>query len=76
MKREIYLKEIIEEFSILKSKIELLSKSNLLDINLISEYHIQEILNIVFDLQLVNSNYQSKNAKAIDLQDEVNCIAV
>jgi hypothetical protein len=76
MKREIYLKEIIEEFSILKSKIELLSKSNLLDINLISEYHIQEILNIVFDLQLVNSNYQSKNAKAIDLQDEINSIAV
>lgn len=76
MKREIYLKEIIEEFSILKSKIELLSKVNFLDINLISEYHIQEILNVVFDLKLINSNLQNKNAKAIDLQDEVNCLAV
>lgn len=76
MKREIYLKEIIEEFGILKNKIELLSQSNLQDINIISEYHIQEIFNVLFDLKLSNSNEYVKNAKAIDLQDSTNGIAI
>lgn len=76
MKRELYIKEIIEEFSILKNKIEFLSESNLQDINIISEYHIQEILNIVFDLELISSNHNKKNYVAIDLQDELNKIAV
>lgn len=76
MKREFYLKEIIEEFGILRNKIEMLSQVNLQDINIISEYHIQEILNILFDLQLTNSNEYKQNFKAIDLQDPINAIAI
>ena len=76
MKREIYLKEIIEEFGNLKNKIELRSQLNLQDVNIISEYHIQEVLNIVYDLKLTNSNELVKNSKAIDLQDLTNSIAV
>lgn len=76
MKREIFIKEIIEEFSILKNRIELLSEANLQDINIISEYHIQEILNTIFDLNLTNSNGNKKNQKAIDLQDGTNKIAI
>ena len=66
MKREIYLKEIIEDFCNLKNKIELRSQLNLQDVNIISEYHIQEVLNIVYDLKLTNSNELVKNSKAID----------
>lgn len=76
MKRELFIKEIIEEFSILRNRIELLSEVNLQDINVVSEYHIQEILNIILDLKLSNSNSNRKNQTAIDLQDEINRIAV
>ncbi|WP_413534116.1 SMEK domain-containing protein [Empedobacter brevis] len=76
MKRELYIKEIIEELSILKTKIELLSGVNLNDINILSEYHIQEILNIIYDLNLRNANIAKSNVVAIDLEDKVNSIAV
>ena len=76
MKRELYIKEIIEEFSILKNKLELLSEINLQDMNIISEYHIQEILNIVFDINLKSSNSTKANSVAIDLEDVENSIAV
>jgi hypothetical protein len=76
LKREFHIKEIIQEFSILKSKLELLSELNLQDMNIISEYHIQEILNIVFDFNLKNSNSTKVNSVAIDLEDVENSIAV
>lgn len=76
MKRELLKKEIIDDLSILKNKLDLLSAANLNDINIISEYHIQEILNIVLDINLKNSNSRNKNAVAIDLEDIKNKIAV
>ncbi|MEO8235371.1 MAG: SMEK domain-containing protein [Flavobacterium sp.] len=76
MKREYHIKEIIEEFSILKNKLELLSQINLQDMNIIAEYHIQEILNIAFDINLKNSNSTKANSVAIDLEDVENSIAV
>lgn len=76
MKREFHIKEIIEEFSILKNKLELLSAINLQDMNIIAEYHIQEILNIILDINLKNSNSKNENSVAIDLEDIDNSIAV
>lgn len=76
MDREILLKEIIAELSILKYKLELLSESNLYDANIIYEYHIKEILNIMFEWKLINSNENKKNSPAIDLEDNDNSIAV
>lgn len=76
MKRELLKKEIVNELSILKNKLDLLSAGNLHDINIISEYHIQEILNIILDINLKNSNSINKNAVAIDLEDIKNRIAV
>lgn len=76
MKRELLIKEIIDDLSILKNKLDLLSAGNLHDINIISEYHIQEILNIVLDINLKNSNSRNKNAVSIDLEDIKNKIAV
>ena len=74
MKRELYIKEIVQELSVLKNKVELLSSANLNDINIINEFHIKEVLNIVFDWSL--SNVENSNNVAIDLQDEINSIAV
>lgn len=76
LKRELLIKEIIEEFSILKNKIELLSASNLNDLNIIYEYHFGEILNIIYGYKLSSSNRDKGNATAIDLQDESNRVAV
>jgi hypothetical protein len=76
MKRELLIKEIINELSILKNKLDFLSVGNLHDINIISEYHIQEILNIVLNVNLKNSNSVNKNAVSIDLEDTKNNIAV
>ncbi|MDQ6472756.1 SMEK domain-containing protein [Flavobacterium sp. LHD-80] len=76
MKRELLIKEIIDELSILKNKLDFLSVGNLHDINIISEYHIQEILNIILNLNLISSNSVTKNAVSIDLEDRDNKIAV
>ncbi len=76
MNREFQIKEIIDELSILKSKIEFLNESNLQDINIIYEYHFQEILNIIFEYNLVNTNSKISNSKAIDLEDLANGVAV
>jgi hypothetical protein len=76
MKRELFTKEIIDELSIQKNKLDFLSAGNLHDINIISEYHIQEMLNIVLDINLKNSNSINKNAVSIDLEDTKNKIAV
>ncbi len=76
MKRELLIKEIINDLSILKNKLDLLSVGNFHDINIISEYHIQEILNIILNINLKNSNSRSKNAVSIDLEDIKNKIAV
>ncbi|WP_159474747.1 SMEK domain-containing protein [Chryseobacterium sp. 18068] len=76
MNREILIKEIIDELSILRYRIESLSESNLNDINIIYEFHIKEILNILYDWKLINSNENNKNSPAIDLEDIENSIAV
>lgn len=76
MNREILIKEIIDELSILKYKIESLAELNLYDANVIYEYHIKEILNILYDWELINSNQNNRNSPAIDLEDVENSIAV
>lgn len=76
MNREILIKEIIEGLSILRYKIESLAELNLYDANVIYEYHIKEILNILYDWKLINSNQNNRNSPAIDLEDIENSIAV
>lgn len=76
MKREFYIKEVAEELSILIHKIELLSNANFLDLNVIIEYYIQEIFNLLFNYKLTSSNTERSNYRAIDLQDQENGIAV
>lgn len=76
MNREILIKEIVDELSVLRVKIESLAELNLYDANIIYEYHIKEILNIIYDWKLINSNENNRNSPAIDLEDAENSIAV
>lgn len=76
MKRELYIKEIAEELGSLRSRIELLSGINFLDINIVAEYHFQEILNVLFSYNLSSSNATKSNTAAIDLLDIQNGIAI
>lgn len=76
MKREFIIKQVAHELGVLRSRIDYLSKINLRDQNVVAEYHLQEILNIAYNLKLESSNAIVSNAVAIDLQDKVNAVAV
>lgn len=68
--------KIIQWFSELTSRIKLSNKLNLTDINIYCENDLIQILNNIYKWQLYNANKQNKNAKAIDLLDDNNRIAI
>lgn len=68
--------EIIQWFSELSSKIKLSNKLNLIDINIYCENDLLQILNEIYGWELYNANAKHKNAKAIDLIDDKNRIAI
>lgn len=68
--------KIIQWFSELSSRIKLSNKLNLTDINIHCENDLIQILNNIYKWQLYNANKQNKNAKAIDLLDDNNRIAI
>ena len=68
--------KIIQWFSELTSRIKLSNKLNLTDINIYCENDLIKILNNIYKWQLYNANKQNKNAKAIDLLDDNNRIAI
>ncbi|HEC1809560.1 TPA: SMEK domain-containing protein, partial [Campylobacter lari] len=68
--------KIIRWFSELSSRIKLHNKLNLTDINIYCENDLLQILNIIYDWELCNANERYVNAKAIDLIDDKNCIAI
>jgi hypothetical protein len=73
--RETDVKVIIDEFSIWQYKLASHNALNLQDLNLISEYDICQILNLIYDYSLENSNLKHSNQPAIDLADRNNRIA-
>lgn len=76
MNREKYLKNIIENLTILKTKVELLNAVSYYDINITSEYFYCNFLNLIYDYNLKNANAITKNIKAIDLIDEEGKMAI
>lgn len=76
MNREKYLKDIVENLTILKTKIELLNSISYYDINITSEYFYSNLLNMIYGYKLTNANAITKNIKAIDLIDDENKISV
>lgn len=71
--REILVKNIVNEFSILQIKISKYNKLNLTDINIFSEYFFAKILNEIFRYNL--KPFKKINKPAIDLGDRENGVA-
>ena len=65
--------ELLSRFRV---EVESLNSLNLYDINIHAENVIIPILNKVYGLQLINANFEEKNATAIDLIDRDNRIAI
>lgn len=76
MNRKKAIDEIIELMSRFRTEVETCASLNLYDINIHGENVIIPILNKIYGLNLVNANYEEKNASAIDLIDKENRIAI
>ncbi|MFC0226318.1 SMEK domain-containing protein [Serratia aquatilis] len=76
LQRQIYMEKITNKLAVLAHKVELQTSLNLTDINIHAEFFFCELLNLVFDLSLVNANTIKANAKAIDLIDFDNRFAI
>ncbi len=76
MKREVYLKSIIQNLSILKYQVQLSNAINFYDINITAEDFYPGLLNLILDFEFVNANAIEKNATSIDLVDEKNEFAI
>lgn len=70
MNRKILVDSILHQLSILVSETEIASSSNMQDINLVSEDFYCELLNVIFDCDLVNANELSANFSGVDLIDK------
>jgi len=69
LKREDYIKAIVDTLAILQKSIELRSIVGLYDANVIAEDFMQNLLNIVYDYELRNLNVTTRNQTSIDLGD-------
>lgn len=61
--------EVTQLISVLRSQVELCGSLNLLSINVHCENFYRELLNELYDLNLVNSNFSDQNSASIDLID-------
>lgn len=76
LQRKENIDKITTKLAILAHKVELNTSLNLMDLNIHSEYFFCELLNMIFDISLVNLNSTNANAKSIDLIDETNRLAI
>lgn len=76
MNRKTLLDGIIQFLSVLRYSVELHNSLNHQDINVVSENFFRDFLNLAFGYNLKNINIVEKNARAIDLGDEVQRIAI
>ncbi len=72
LKRESYIKQTSDILGMLQSVIHLRGHARLYDINIVSEDLIKDLLNLVYDYQLVNLNVERRSAVGIDLGDDTN----
>lgn len=70
MNRKILVDRILHQLGILVSETEIALASNMQDINLVSEDFYCELLNVIFDWDLVNANELSANFPGVDLIDK------
>jgi hypothetical protein len=72
MNRSTYFNYIEEKLQILAYRISQRGKINILDLNIYSETFFADLLNILFNLELVNLNVFKQNVEGIDLVDHRN----
>ena len=70
MNREFYIKNIIFEIVKLSEIIKIENDLNLTDKNIFLEDFMCQILNIIFDYSLTNTNFEISNYSCIDLIDK------
>ena len=69
MNREVYLRNITDSLALLSQQISLRNAINLYDINIVAESFYADLLNLIWDYNLINLNTVKKNAPGIDLVD-------
>ena len=69
MNNEKLISEISQLISILRSQVELSGSLNLLSINVHCENFYRDLLNELYDLELINTNFSDQNSASIDLID-------
>lgn len=74
MNRSLYFNYIEEKMAVLAYRINQRGKLNILDLNTYSENFYDELINIIFNLKLVNMNAVKQNVEGIDLIDSTNKI--
>ena len=67
---------IEEKLNFLAFRIKARTQMNLLDLNIHTESFISNLLNVVYEWNLININIKKRNMEAIDLVDDVNKIIV
>lgn len=76
MKRAELLRIVTHYLTHLRLSVETSNSLNLQDLNVHAEAFFRDLLNLALDYRLVNINILEKNARAIDLGDEANRIAI
>lgn len=76
MKRAELLRSVSHYLTHLRMSVEASNSLNLQDLNVHAESFFRDLLNLTMDYCLINVNIIEKNARAIDLGDETNRIAM
>ena len=76
MRRAELLRIVTHYLTHLRVSVEASNSLNLQDLNVHAEAFFRDLLNLALDYRLINVNIVEKNARAIDLGDEVNRIAI
>lgn len=76
MKRAELLRIVTHYLTQLRVSVEVSNSLNLQDLNVHAEAFFRDLLNLALDYRLTNINIVEKNARAIDLGDEANRIAI
>lgn len=76
MSREEIIRQIIKCFALLRYQLEYKQDLGDYSLNIYSENLFRDMLNIIFEYELENANFDDKNAPYIDLIDSKNKIAI
>lgn len=76
MKRADLLRIVTHYLTHLRMSVEASNSLNFQDLNVHAEAFFRDLLNLALDYHLININIVEKNARAIDLGDEANRIAI